>query len=369
MMTRFSALAAMIAVAALLSGCGSGTPAAKTTSPTSTPNSYLGTQSPGDAWSWTITRDASGTGTFSGTNNTSGKQYSGTVATLSNKFLQLKITSSSDASVVGTTAPAVEFPTTALVVQPAGANDSPMIAAAQGTCPTQGSSYNWIKIPNLTWDPTVDAAFGTATTSGTGDSFDFSIASYLLGGSTPFNTVDDTGFACSSGEISSSDTTMPLFGATPSGMLVGDQGTNGGVIGMLQPQADIGSAAILQQGREFRGYVFMTHPPMGPDGVTPVDKTEAVWAHTLGDNLITAGRYTDFTNGVEDVCPGGDSCATFSLGTEVAPGEFAGTMTDSHAGSHPFTLMINQISGKYMIFGFSYNDAPSRPLLFMVMEQ
>jgi hypothetical protein len=53
----------------------------------------------------------------------------------------------------------------------------------------------------------------------------------------------------------------------------------------------------------------------------------------------------------------------------VAPGEFSGTLTDIHAGSHPFTLMINQIDGKYMVFGFSYNDIPDNPYLFLVMEQ
>jgi hypothetical protein len=151
---------------------------------------------------------------------------------------------------------------------------------------------------------------------------------------------------------------------------------------MLQPSANIGSAGVLQAGRQFRGFVFMTHPPFESDGVTLQDKTQAIWSTTTTSSAIcgqgvssciSAGEYTNFVNGVEDTCPGGDSCASLSLGTEVAPGEFSGTMTDSHAGQHAFTLMINQINGKYMIFGFSQNQWGSgsnmSPYLFVVMEQ
>jgi hypothetical protein len=348
-----------------------------TSSPTAF--SYFGTQSPGDAWSWTITKNSSGSGTFSAVNNTTGNQYSGDVVTLSNKFLKLTVTATNDSGAVGGIAYAIEFPNTALIVKPAGSNSAPVIASAQGTCPPQGESYNWIKIPNGAWNSATDPAFGVATTSGSGNSFTFSITSYLLDGS-PFPIVTDllsrplkkvvemSDFSCSNGVISGTDTGMPEFGVTPSGVLIADQGSDGGIIGMLQPPANIGGAAILQQGREFRGFVFMTHPPEGQT------MTEPVWAHTLGDSLITAGQYTNFVSGTEDLCPAGDSCASLSLDSEVAPGEFSGTLTDNHAGAHAFTLMINEINGKYMVFGFSQEQAGSDPnalypYLFLVMEQ
>lgn len=344
-----------------------------TSSPTAF--SYFGTQSPGDAWSWTITKDANGSGTFSAVNSTTGKHYSGDVVTLSNKFLQLTVTVTDDSGAVGGIAYAIEFPNTALIVKPAGSNSAPVIAAGQGNCPPQGESYNWIKIPNQTWGSTSDPAFGVANTSGTGNSFAFSLTSYLLDGS-PYppivkdllsrplkKLVEMPDFSCNNGVISSTVDGMPEFGVTPSGVVIGDQGSDGGIIGMLQPPANIGSAAILQQGREFRGFVFMTHPPQGQT------MTEPIWSHTLGNGLITAGQYTNFVNGTEDSCPSGQSCAELSLDNEVAPGEFSGTLTDNHAGSHPFTLMINQIDGKYMVFGFSYNDVPDNPYLFLVMEQ
>jgi hypothetical protein len=347
-----------------LSGCGG------SSSLSSGANLYFGTQSPGDAWSWTITRNSNGSGTFSAINSTSGNTYSGTVLTLSNKFLQLTITATTDSTVaIGSISYAVEFPNTALIVKPAGDKDALVIAAAQGICPSP-ASYNWVKVANQNWNVDTDPAFGTATSSGSSSSPTFSVAQYLLGG-TALATVMYSG-SCSNGVITSTANTT--FAVTPSGVFIGDQGTDGGVIGMLQPSANIGSAAVLQQGREFRGFVFMTHPPFESDGKTLQDKTQAIWSRTKGDNLITAGEYTNFASGTEDSCPSGDSCATLSLDSEVAPGEFSGTMTDSHAGTHPFTLMINQINGKYMIFGFSRNQAGSDPnalypYLFAVMEQ
>lgn len=348
----------------ILSNCGG------SHSTTSSGATYFGTQSPGDAWSWTITRDSTGSGTFSGVNNTSGNTYSGSVLTLSNNFLQLTITTTTDSNVTpGSIAYAIEFPNTALMVKPAGVKDALIVAAAQGSCPSP-ASYNWIKVANQNWNVATDPAFGTAISTGAASNPVFSIAPYLLG-DTALSTVTYSG-SCSNGVITSNASTT--FGVTPSGVFIGDQGTNGGIIGMLEPSTKIGSAAVLQQGRKFRGFVFMTHPPFESDGVTFQDKTQAIWSTTKGDNLITAGEYTDFAGGVEDTCPGGSSCATLSLDNEVAPGEFSGTMIDSHAGSHPFTLMVNQINGKYMIFGFSQNQAGTDPnalypYLFLVMEQ
>ena len=368
-MRWFVLLTIVAALIVTFSGCGN---SSGNSTGSNNAASYFGTQSPGDAWSWTITKDATGSGTFSAKDSTNGNTYSGNVATLSNKFLRLTITASNDSNVVvgssSATAYAIEFPNTAVIVKPAGYNDAPVIGAAQGACPSP-ATYNWIKVPNLYWDVTTDPAFGTAVTSGNIGSLTFSVTPSLLGG-TALTPVTYSG-SCSNGVISSTANTT--FGVTPSGVFIGDQGTNGGVIGMLQPSAKIGNTAILQAGREFRGFVFMTHPPNGANGL-PVDKTQAIWSRTKGDNLITAGEYTNFANGTEDSCPGGDSCATLSLDNEVAPGEFTGTMIDSHAGSHPFTLMINQINGKYMIFGFSREQAGSDPsalypYLFVVMEQ
>lgn len=362
---RVLLLLVVAATVAIMTGCGdsSSLPSSSTGA-----GSYFGTQSPGDAWSWTITKDGTGSGTFSAKNNTSGNTYSGNAVTLSNKFLQLKITATTDSNVAiggsGATAYAIEFPNTAIIVKPAGNNDMPVIGAAQGACPSP-AAYNWIKVPNGSWNIATDPAFGTAVTTGSTSSLNFSIPQYLLAG-TALSTITYSG-SCSNGVITTTANTT--FGVTPSGVFIGDQGTNGGVVGMMQPSAKIGTTAILQAGREFRGFVFMTHPPDG------VDKTLPIWSRTKGDGFITAGSYTNFVNGTEDTCPTGDSCATLSLTNEIAPGLFTGTMTDIHTSTaHAFTLAINQINGKYVVFGFSQEQAGSDPnalypYLLVVMEQ
>ena len=298
--------------------------------------------------------------------------YTGSVATLSSKFLKLTIATTTDSNVIaGNIEYAVEFPNTALIVKPAGVKDALVIGAAQGNSPSP-ASYNWVKVANLGWAVDTDPAFGTATSNGSASALTISVVPYLLGSTAPMPTITYTGLF-NNGVITTTAADGTTFGVTPSGVFIGDQGTNGGLIGMLQPAAKIGSAGILQSGREFRGFVFMTHPPFESDGITLQDETQGIWSRTKGDGLITAGEYTNFANGTEDSDPGGDSMATLSLDNEVAPGEFAGTMTDSHAGKHAFTLMINQINGKYMIFGFSQNQWGSgsnmSPYLFVVMEQ
>src|SRR5579864_7172487 len=128
MKTMGSCLLVTVVTALLLTisitSCTSNSAKSSTSSPTPPTNaaiSYFGTQSPGDSWSWTITKNSAGSGTFSAVNNTSGKTYSGNVVTLSNKFLELTITTTTDSNVTvggaSATAYALEFPNTAVIVR------------------------------------------------------------------------------------------------------------------------------------------------------------------------------------------------------------------------------------------------------------
>ena len=224
-------------------------------------------------------------------------------------------------------------------------------------------------MPDATWNYQTDDAYGYFTSVISAGTYTFSLSSYYLSGTQLQNNVQSPAFSCQGGKVTSTDPTQPQFAMTPSGVFVGDDGHDGGFIGLAAPTANLGTTAILQAGREFRGFVFMNHPPLGPDGITPVDKTQAIWSRTLGNGLITAGEYTNFAGGVEDSCPSGDSCGTLSLDTEVSPGLFAGTMTDKHAGAHPFALTISLVNGKYMVFGISYNDAPDHSYHVLLVEQ
>jgi hypothetical protein len=366
----------VVASLAILSGCGSGS------SSTSSTNSYYGTQSPGDAWSFTINRASN---TFSGTDNTTGYTYSGTFTVLPSDFLQLTITASTDSTVtLPGTAYAVEFPGTALLLKPAGTKDSVIIAAAQGSCPSP-ATYNWVKVANTSWIDS-DPAYGIANMTGSSSSLTISGSQYPLGG-TPSSPFTYSG-SCSNGVINPASGSIGTFAITPSGAFIGDQGSDGGIVGMLQPSANIGTSTLLQAGRQFRGFIFMVHPPYQSNGVTPQDKTQAIWGttttssnlcYTVGPPCISVGEYTDnFANGgVEDNCPNGDSCGALTFTAEQNPGEFPAVMNGTHTNNQAFTLIVNQINGKFMVFGISENTygtpingvSPKGPYMVVLMEQ
>ena len=211
-------------------------------------HSYLGTQSPGDVWTWTIDRDV---GTFNATNETLAYTYSGTAATMTNGFLQLTINTSTDPGITpGDIAYAIEVPDTLLLIKPAGSGSNVIVAAAQGSCPTANATSNWITMPENAWDPTGDVAYGTADSVVTGSTIDFTVNRFRLDGvalasATPSGT-------CSAGRINFA--AGEVIGMTPSGMFIGDNGPGlGGFVGVEAPGVNIDIVALTASGKEFRG--------------------------------------------------------------------------------------------------------------------
>ncbi len=351
-------------VVASFAGCGG---SGSSSSTGSTTQSYFGTASPGDAWQSSITKNSSGNGTFTASNQTMGVTYNGTVSTLPNKFLKLTFTSSTDANVVGKSAYAIEFPGTALIVKPAMANASAVVASVLGKCPCASAKYNWVKIPGSRCNADSDEAFGVANSIVSGNGFTFDVMSNFLNGTMMGGMQTISGYTCSGGRITTSSmpkVMMPGPGpsmslaVTPSGVFVGDNGHSGGLVGMSVPGAAIGNAPLLAKGLEFRGVLFKNQ--------SPGDKTEPVWARTYGNGMINGGGYINFENNVEDMVNG----VTLSLNNDTAtPGMFSGILHDKGSNtSYPFTLMINKINGKYMIFGIS-KDNSNGPYNFLVIQQ
>lgn len=345
---------------ASLCGCGGGE---GTT--TSTSRSYLGTQSPGDVWTWAITTDAGGSGTFSATNVTTTRTYSGTVSTLPSKFLKLSITATTDPAI--TTLPAYayafEIPNTAVLVKPAGNNARVIIAAAQGTSPTANGSYNWLTIPPPGWNADNSVAYGVTSTTLTGSTFDFSHSYYLLSGSpaTPA-TGFDNGFSSSNGKITKTGSNMTI-GMTPSGVFVGDSGPSmGGFAGMKAPSTNVDLNSVLAAGKEYRGVLYK-YDASGPD-------TQLVWGRRNLSGGLTGGPYTDVETGTEDTA----HQAVFTFSTQSTPGILNGTATMQVSGTTTgCTMLINQINGKYIVFGIFLSDETSplgktQPQYFLAME-
>jgi len=202
-----------------------------TVAPSSTAN-YVGTQSPGDFWSWTIDSVA---GTFSATNNTKSFNYSGTVSALAGNpgISKLSVTSTTE---TGLTPPQsaymIEVVNTALLVAnapiyttPSGTQQSikpPIFATAQGSCPSTGVNVNWIAMPSANWCSTAgdpnplvnggagctsgDNAFGTAAISVSGSTYGMTVTSYRLDGTAdPSGPFILSGCSCSNGLIQCTD--------------------------------------------------------------------------------------------------------------------------------------------------------------------
>ncbi|MFQ5586246.1 MAG: hypothetical protein ACE5GF_05420 [Thermodesulfobacteriota bacterium] len=347
MKIQWKALFTVLFVVALaLSGCGGGSSDDDTASTTTTPaigdggkSTYLGTQSPGDLWVWTIDRDA---GTFSATNVTTGYTYSGTAAILSNGFLRLTIGATTDpGATVGGNAYALEVPNTVLLIKPSEADSNVIVAAAQGSCPTANASYNWISIPETAWVPATGVAYGTASSVVTGSDFAFTVARYLLDGtSLPGDTPSGS---CSGGRIDLADGTV--IGIAPSGMFIGDSGPgNGGFVGVEAPSANIDIADLTASGKEYRGVLFKYNDPDSDD-------TEPVWARGTGASTLAGGGYTDFEAGTEDTV----NTVSIRSFTESSPGIYTAILTEPDGATATFVFMVSRINGKYVLVGISTN--------------
>lgn len=125
-----------------------------------------------------------------------------------------------------------------------------------------------------------------------------------------------------------------------------------GFIGMKAPAAAVNTADILAPGREFRGVLFR-------NAETP--HTETIWANVIAGPIFQGGNYTDVEAGttVQNV--------TIDLGTQVSDGVYSGTITDP-SGPQSTYFMVNQIGGKYMVFGIAAHTS-TQPFNFMLIEK
>jgi hypothetical protein len=318
---------------------------------TSRTSIYVGTQNPGDVWSWTLTMDGS-IGSFSATNETLGYDYSGDVGILPNDFLRLTVTAATEP---GATLPAVayayEVPYMALFVKPEG-DDPVVVCTAQGACPTLDATYNWVTLVNGTFDADSDTVYGVTDMTGSEGDLAFDNRFYLLNGSAN-GTRSGAGFSCSSGRITKSGEPM-TFAVTPSGLLIGDQGPGaGGFAGMQAPDPAIDLDDLLAFGREFRGVVIKA----GGSG----EDSEPVWARVDGLGAMIGG-YDDFEAGIES----GDSSEIAFL-AQNSPGVFSATLTDA-SGSRPLIIMVSLIDGHYVLYGAGTGEPPAVAQNFLAIE-
>ncbi len=347
--TRSVSLILTVLATLTLAACGGGN------NNSNSDRNYVGTQNPGDVWSWTITTGSGGTGTFSASNDTLGNTYSGSLVTLANGFLKLTVTTTTGPGPAFTPLYALEFPGTALVIKPAGTGNT-IVAAALGACPTASATYNWVDLLDYLWNPVTDQAYGISAATVTGSNFDFSHVKYYLNG-TVSTIATVTGFTCSGGRLTHPIDPVVIV-ATPSGAFIGDGGARAGsFVGMQAPASNIILSDVVLAGREYRGVDFEDNSSVGDD-------TRPIWARPNSSGGLTGGEWIDFEANIEDTLQAG----TITFGAQPSPGVVNATITDG-AGTANMVLMINKINGKYFIYGAQTNTASGQGENFLAIEQ
>lgn len=346
-MKTIDTMPALAAAAAFVAaGCGGGS---VTTTVQNLTRSYEGTQAPGDVWTWTLSN-----GTFTASDVTKNYTYSGTESLLPDGFLELTMQATTDPNVtVGEIAYAIELPNTALILQMAGSNTQPPIAAgALGSNPPGPTiTYNYVKVPAPNWTNAQPAA-GYVTFAVTGNSYSGMTNPYsITGSSLAGQTLTLT---CTGGQLSGSGSSGQVYNGAvaPSGVLALDAGPNkGGLIGVQQPATAVSTSALGSM--TFHGFLV------------EAGKTEAVQATPNGDGTLTGQGYSNVQTGTFE---GGESGVTASFGSQLVPGLVQMNIQTS-GGAETILCCVNVVGGKTMILGFGAGSGSGNPPYNVMMIQ
>ncbi len=377
--------AVMVIVSVLLVSCGGGGGGGGGTgTPASTTHDYVGTQTAGDFWTWSVTTASSGAETFTAANEHTGYTYSGTAAALAGTatgFTKLTYTASSDPGVtVGTTAYEIEIPGTVVMAVPGpftqlnngdnnlyfGSNNPPVMAIAQGTCPTTSGSFNWVLVPPTGWcsgdDPrqgatcpngtSIGPAYGTAQITVSAGSYGMSVQPYLLSGTSqaPFTMA---GATCSGGVISGTDSLGRRLNVafTPSGLFFIDLPRGQGSMVGADESASVNFTDFLRNGRTYVGWNFLSVRDLVSGGSPYSAPVAAPVEATANGTSINGTSFADLDSGTL-VQSGSGAGATLSLVSQPFPGliRYSAVMSD---GTHDGVFVLKQIGGKYYFFGVS----------------
>lgn len=325
---------------------------------------YAGTQAPGDYWEWTIDTDANGNGTFSAINYgttcgvTASTTYSGTVTKLVSKFSKFTVTSTTNTSLSLDSTDAICYgvviPGTTVLVQTAGAEKqfiSCTLLSAQ--LPNANTTYNWVRIPSETnianGDDMDTMSYGTSSiTSVSGSSFAMTVSTYdfeddLL--SSQDMTAEISNYKIYTPTVASPQSISIL---TPSGCFVSDMGTDGGMFGTIAPSSNIDISTALS--KEYRGFTVLYE---GTDNTTIEPSYGAL--KTGSTDILRGGLYSNSDVEANALDESRYADVSFASASQNTPGIFTGitasNYSDSYSASHK--MVINQIGGKYVIFGFS----------------
>jgi hypothetical protein len=369
-------------IASMIISCGGSSGGATTAN-------YVGTQSPGDYWTWAETTNSSSQVNFAAVDKAIGYTYSGTETSLSGNssgITKLTVTSSTDPSIqsgLPTSAYEINIPNTmviaavppfATVNQPNATTVSehgPVVAAAQGSCPVSGTTTNvdWIMMPRQDWCPanntanipttqagttcsTADSAYGTASIAvNTSGNYSVNVTAYQLSG-TQVTAPTLSQCSCSSGVIQCTDNNSQAvkIAFTPSGIFIMDT-ANYGVAGVVQSNITTTNfSGFYANGNTFKGISFWSFDD--PNGWPGIPETAPASMTTDGTHL-TYQQYANIDAGT--LSQSSTSVALNGAAQTVAPGLITTTFTNCDGSTSPMAIALTNINGKYVAFAIGYS--------------
>jgi hypothetical protein len=338
-----------------------------------TANVYAGVSSPGDVWQFETN---SALNQFTAINLTTGTRYTGTTSTqlLPNGWTQTTLTASTDPNLsVGATGFGLEVRGVGATFALGGQTDNPVVLIPLGACPTISgtATMQYVHLGKPDYDATSSEAYGTATVTQTGSTYNVSANSYLLDGTlrTSQSGALPAG-SCSNGVItipnvptsSGGTTTVTVVPASNGLYLIALGPGHGSAIGT---QTFVGMTELntgLANG--FNGYVFQRN------AVASSPRTTFVGFGPGSGSSITGGVYANMTT---DPFSNHGTDTTINFQQANANGFLQGTVMDA-AGTHdPFIGIVSSNDGKYFIFGltsdFSSGSLSStQPYVMMLIQ-
>ncbi|MDH5353412.1 MAG: hypothetical protein OEY09_03115 [Gammaproteobacteria bacterium] len=324
-----------------LVGCGGGS--GSTTPSSITDTIYQGQDSSGNNVSVTV-----GSTQFQVVDHANSVTMSGDKSTLANGFLKLVTTSSTSPSVtVPNTHYALEYPQTALI---AGGNNMYFVGFTIGSCVNSTNDYNYavMPLPGTTITTDTSIMWGTANVSANGATSEFSATATqsALDGTDLTATpapAPDTGL-CSDGAVTLASGSELLISQT--GMIFGKNPGGDDFVGMLKPASNIDTSnavGALTEAGNIINFVLFKPDQQGVMQLRPA-RIEAT-----GNGVFTAYDYSDFENNIVNTTTG-----TITITGQSSPGVLQGTALNGDGSTNEIQLMVSNINGKYVLFGFSW---------------
>ncbi|GAA0893855.1 hypothetical protein GCM10009122_35350 [Fulvivirga kasyanovii] len=342
---------------------------------------YVGTQSPGDVWTWSLDKEQGHMtaswdyGTFDDTSDDIAIE--GTFETFPSGFMKVTITNAEPANdeipTDGTAwFYALEIPGMAMIIKPEGSIKGDIIAMVpEGDCANIPGSYNYIITApggQSDFDPITDEAFGYVDFAASGNGFDISGYKFSLdcvndGACTDSGTIEglpvatcvNNGFV----EIMDGGKTVAQGQFTNAGAMMMDFGYGNGGVFALKTDANATKDALLNN--TYNGIAYL--PKHNDEQTVPVKLSFA--KNDLNNMIGTGYKYTNIENGTVDNEEG-----AVVIVEDVINGRVLGSMNfdeDNDVSDMAAALLVN--GNDQILIVTSYDEESLNPIILILAKQ